>query len=130
MWKKIRSYILFISVPLAAGALSAWLTRTNTDIYETINIIKEQISKCEQSCEMFDLPNIKNVKVVVNDLPNEGADLLHREYKIDFPDGEYIHIDYHSKDKCRTFQINPDRSVISVKCSQPELNFEDSWDEK
>ena len=100
------------------------------NIYETINIIKEQLSKCEQSCEMFDLPNIKNVKVVVNDLPNEGADLLHREYKIDFPDGEYIHIDYHSKDKCRTFQINPDRSVISVKCSQPELNFDDSWDEK
>lgn len=52
------------------------------------------------------------------------------EFKINFPDGEYIHIDYHSKDKCRTFQINPDRSVILVKCSLPELDFTCSWDEK
>ena len=67
---------------------------------------------------------IENTKVEINDLPNEGADLLHREYKIILADGESIHIDYHSKDKCRVFQINPDRSVISVKCSQPELNFD------
>ena len=86
-------------------------------VQEAIQIIKEQILQCERDGEMFDLPN-------------EGADLLHREYKINFPDGEYIHIDYHSKDKCRTFQINPDRSVILVKCSLPELDFTCSWDEK
>lgn len=100
------------------------------NIRKTINIIKEQISLCEQTGEMFDLPEITNAKVEINDLPNEGADLLHREYKIDLADGESIHIDYHSKDKCRSFQVNPDRSVILVKCSQPELDFENSWDEK
>ena len=97
---------------------------------EVIHIIKEQILQCKRNGEMFNLPEIENTKVEINDLPNKGADLLHQEYKIEFPDGEYIHIDYHSKDKCRTFQTNPDRSVISVKCSQPELNFEDAWDEK
>lgn len=100
------------------------------NIHEAINIIKEQASLCEQNREKFDLPDISDAKVIINDLPNQGADLLHREYKIFLADGENIHIDYHSKDKCRVFQINPDRSVISVKCSQPELNFDDYWDEK
>lgn len=99
-------------------------------IQEVMQIIKEQILQCERDGEMFDLPKIDNTKVEINDLPNEGADLLHREYKIDFPNNEYIHIDYHSKDKCRTFQINPDRSVILVECSLPELDFTYSWDEK
>ena len=100
------------------------------NINEAINIIKEQVSLCEQNREMFDLPDISDAKVEINDLPNQGADLLHREYKIILADGESIHIDYHSKDKCRTFQINPDRSVILVKCSLPELDFTCSWDEK
>jgi hypothetical protein len=99
-------------------------------IQEVMQIIKEQILQCERDGEMFDLPKIDNTKVEINDLPNEGTDLLHREYKIDFPNDEYIHIDYHSKDKCRTFQINPDRSVILVECSLPELDFTYSWDEK
>lgn len=79
---------------------------------------------------MFDLPEITNAKVEINDLPNERTDLFHREYKINLADGEFIHIDYHSKDKCRSFQVNPDRSVIFVKCSRPELDFGTSWDEK
>lgn len=100
------------------------------NIQEALHIIKEKILQCEQTGKMFDLPKIENAQVVINDLPNEGADLLHREYKIDIDNGESIYIDYHSKDKCRTFQINPDRSVILVKCSLPELDFTYSWDEK
>lgn len=100
------------------------------NIHETIKSIKEQISQCEQTGDMFDLPKITKAKVEVNDLPNEGADLFHREYKINLADEESIHIDYHSKDKCRSFQVNPDRSVISVKCSRPGLDFRTSWDEK
>lgn len=67
------------------------------NIHETIKSIKEQISLCEQTGDMFDLPEITKAKVEVNDLPNEGADLFHREYKINLADGESIHIDYHSK---------------------------------
>lgn len=99
-------------------------------IHEMINVIKEKILYCKQTGEMFDLPKVIDAKVVINDLPEEGADLFHREYKIDLASGESILIDYHSKDECRVFQLNPDRSVISVKCSQPELDFKDSWDEK
>lgn len=51
-------------------------------VQEAIQIIKEQILQCERDGEMFDLPKIENTKVEINDLPNEGADLLHREYKI------------------------------------------------
>lgn len=100
------------------------------DIHAIIQKIKEQISICEHAGDMFELPEIAYVEIEVNDLPNEGADLVHREYKINLADGDSIHIDYHSKDKCRSFQVNPDRSVIAVKCSRPELNFGTSWDEK
>lgn len=95
-----------------------------------INVIKDQISLCEQTGDVFDLPEIRNAKVLTNDLPNEGADILHREFCIDLQDGDTIHIDYHSKDKSRVFQMNPDRSVISVKCSRPDYDFRTAWDEK
>lgn len=102
----------------------------NMNIHTAINIIKREISQCEQTGETFDLPEIENANVKMNELPNEGADLLHREYSIDFLDGDSIHIDYHSKDKSRVFQMNPDRSVISIKCSRPEYDFRTAWDEK
>lgn len=100
------------------------------NINTAINIIKGEISQCEQTGEMFDLPEIENAYVKMNELPHEGADLLHREYCINLLDGDTIHIDYHSKDKSRVFQINPDRSVISVKCSRSEFDFRTAWDEK
>lgn len=100
------------------------------NINEAINAIKNKVAECKRTGEMFDLPQIANARVVENDLPNEEADLLHRQYEISLSDGESIHVDYHSKDKCRTFQINPDRSVISFRCSHPEFDFRDSWDEK
>ena len=39
------------------------------NINEAINIIKEQVSLCEQNREMFDLPDISDAKVEINDLP-------------------------------------------------------------
>lgn len=40
------------------------------NIHEAINIIKEQASLCEQNREKFDLPDISDAKVIINDLPN------------------------------------------------------------
>lgn len=100
------------------------------NINEAITAIKNKVAECEQTGEMFDLPQITNAIIVENDVPNEGADVLHKQYEISFPNSDRIYIDYHSKDKCRTFQINPDRSVIYVKCSYPELDFGTAWDEK
>lgn len=95
-----------------------------------IKIIKDRIAECEKSGNMFNLPYIEGIKVTVQDLPNEGFDLFHQEYNLVLPDGSTIDIDYRSKDKCRTFQMNPDRSVISVKCSNSEFDFCDAWDER
>lgn len=100
------------------------------DIESAINIIKREILQCEKTGDIFDLPEIENANVKMNELPNEGTDLLHREYSIDLQDGDSIQIDYHSKDKSRVFQMNPDRSVIYVKCSRPEYDFRTAWDEK
>ena len=36
MWKKYKSYIISILIALAAGGLSAFLTRNNMNIYDTI----------------------------------------------------------------------------------------------
>lgn len=95
-------------------------------IHETI---KSQIALCKQTGNMFILPEKINAEVERNDLPNEGAHLVHKEYKIYLTNGDWFHIDYHSKDKCHSFQINPDRSTISVKSSVSDLDFSISWDE-
>lgn len=60
-------------------------------------------------------------------LQREGADLVHFGYDILLPNDECVHIDYHSKDKCRVFQIEPNRSIITLNCSDPKFVFSDSW---
>lgn len=42
------------------------------DIREAVKSTKEQISLCEQTGDMFDLPEISKAKVEVNDLPNHS----------------------------------------------------------
>ena len=37
MWKKIKPYIISVAVALGVGALAAFFTRGNMDIYKTIN---------------------------------------------------------------------------------------------
>ena len=37
MWKKIKPYVIFVAISLGTGALAAFLTRGNMDIYDTIN---------------------------------------------------------------------------------------------
>ena len=94
-----------------------------------IRIIKDHIAECEKLGNTFNMPHIEDVEVTKRDLPSSGSALLHQEYKLTLQDGGIIYIDYSSKDKCRTFQINPDRSVISVKCSDSKYDFCDAWDE-
>lgn len=97
---------------------------------KAIQIIKGRIAECEKSGDMFSMPSIPGATIVENELPHTGAALFHTEYNVYLENGEEIHIDYQSKDKCRVFQIKPDRSVISVKCTDPSFDFSNSWDEK
>ncbi len=79
---------------------------------------------------MFTFPTLDIEGVVVNhkSLEGDGATLYHDVYDIVLAD-DSIHIDYKSKDKCRSYQVRPDRSVIVVTCSDPKYNFSDAWDE-
>ena len=97
-----------------------------------IEKIKEKIADCERKGDMFHMPSIdrKDVHITETELEPSGSALYHCEYKIEFSNGDWIHIDYASKDKCRTFQVNPDRSVIAVQCSDSSLDFSDGWDER
>lgn len=99
---------------------------------QVIEQIKAAIAKCEAEGKMFSLPllNRTDVKVDRKDTGSHGSVLTSDEYCIAFDNGDWIKIIYESKDKDRTFQINPDRSVISVTCSDPSLDFTYGWDER
>lgn len=98
---------------------------------QVIEQIKAAIAKCETEGKMFNLPSLNRDDVKVNriDTGSHGSVLTSDEYNIFFDNGDWIKIIYESKDKCRTFQTNPDRSIITVTCSDPSLNFSDGWDE-
>lgn len=98
---------------------------------QVIELIKQRISECKKSGDMFNLPSFNRDDVKVKTIEHEtGGNVLYScEYQILFSDGSWINIETQSKDKCRTFQINPDRSSVIVTCSDSSLNFTDSWDE-
>ena len=98
---------------------------------KVIELIKQSIANCEQKGEMFRLPQLdrNDVKITQKELGSHGSVIFSEEYKIEFDNGDWINIEYESKDKDRTFQINPDRSIIHITCSNSSLNFTDAWDE-
>lgn len=56
--------------------------------------------------------------------------LLANEYTVDALMMMWVRIDYQSKDKSKTFSNVPDVSVIRVTCSNHNLDFSDSWEER
>lgn len=99
---------------------------------QVIEQIKAVIAKCKEEGKMFNLPSLNrdDVKVDRKDTGSYGSVLTSDEYNIVFDNGDWIKIIYESKDKDRPFQINPDRSVVTVTCSDPSLNFTGGWDER
>lgn len=97
-----------------------------------IAIIKKSVVECKKNGDMFNMPSLNrdDVKITEKELEPQGSYLYRYEYHVDFANGDWIHIEYASKDKSRPFQINPDRSVIEVTCSDASLSFSDAWDEK
>lgn len=98
---------------------------------QIIDIIKAHIAECKSTGNMFDLSqiDIEGVEVKMESLKGDGATLYHDVYSINLPNGDSIHIDYRSKDQCRSYQVRPDRSKIVVTCSNQDYNFNDAWDE-
>lgn len=99
---------------------------------QIIATIKKSIFECKKNGDMFSMPSLDryDVKITTKELESKGSSLYRYEYHVDCAKGDWIHIEYASKDKSRPFQINPDRSVIEVTCSDASLSFSDAWDEK
>ena len=75
--------------------------------------IVDKTKKCEENKDMFSLPHIENYNIAEKDNETNGAILLSRTYTVG-DETENITVDYESKDKCRTFQINPDRNIVKI----------------
>lgn len=99
---------------------------------QVINIIKQTIKHCKNNGKMFHLPSLgRNDLTESRTTNNTDNTILYSEtYEIKFNNGDWIKIIYESKDKCHTFQINPDKSVIRVTCSDSSFDFNDAWEEK
>ena len=103
---------------------------TNLEI--AINSIKDRIEDCKNNGNLFYINTVgingENIQHISHEC--NGSFLLHETYHITLPSGEKIDIDYESKDRCNSFQIQPDRSCITVSCTNSSLNFSDAWDER
>jgi len=94
--------------------------------------IIETIKNCEANCCMFNLPNIGNHEFVKKEHEAKGSILFSISYIIG-NETENINIDYESRDKCRTFQVEPDLNIISVVWMKNGLvvdKLHSSWDDK
>lgn len=100
------------------------------------NRIIKQVETCENKRKMFVLPSFSDTSVVINHLEVEPTGSILTGDKWHISNGnEYLDIEYASKDKCRTFQINPDRSVITIKGriymngEITNVDYSNGWDE-
>lgn len=99
---------------------------------EIFEEIVTKTKECEANKESFYLPSIQDYEVKQTDNETEGAVLVSVSFFISDGD-ENITVDYESKDKCRTFQINPDRNYVTikwVKSGKTMDSYNAVWDDK
>ncbi|MCH5241043.1 MAG: hypothetical protein J1F67_01275 [Muribaculaceae bacterium] len=94
---------------------------------EVIDLLLKRVKECKDSGNMFILPQLPS-SVKVEEKRLKGY-LFHEEYTLTLPSGELINIDYSSRDRDRTFQPRPDRSVIQIECKEKDYSFSSGWDE-
>ena len=90
------------------------------------------VVNCENNKDKFSLPILSDCQFTEKENPTIGSALCSKSYKIS-RENDRIEILYESKDKCRTFQINPNRSSISMRLfinGQETKMYSNSWDEK
>ena len=101
-----------------------------------LNKIIKKVKVCENEGKMFVLPSFSDTLVVINhsEIEPTGSILTGDEWHIS-KGNEYLDIKYASKDQCRTFQVNPDRSVITIKGriykdeTLTDVDYSNVWDE-
>lgn len=94
--------------------------------------IRQGVEQSKSMGEMMPMPNFDGNGVSVKDMLMRplGSILYHRKYTINFDNGDWIVIEYCSKGSDKKATARPHRSEVKVTCSDPSLNFTDSWDEK
>jgi len=99
---------------------------------KVFNDIVDKTKKCEKNQEMFSLPHIEDFKILIKDNETSGATLTSCTFNIG-DENEKITVDYETKDKCRTFQPNPDRNIVKIlwqKDGKTINSFITAWDDK
>ncbi|MDN3588066.1 hypothetical protein QWY86_15390 [Pedobacter aquatilis] len=80
------------------------------DIFDQI---VEHVKIVAEKQEGFSLPNFPNVIKTEATNENKGATLLDVDHLLEL-DGDRINVNYVSKDRCRTFQIQPDSNEVNI----------------
>ena len=94
--------------------------------------IRQGVEQCKSRGEMVGAPLFDGLGVSVKGvlLNPLGLFRYRRNYKINFDNGDWIEVEYSSKRINLLSLKSPHRSEVKVTCSDPSLNFNDSWDEK
>lgn len=95
------------------------------------DIIKERACLCEKNGNMFTLPEEAKPYVVKHEEIEPTGSILTGDFWRLEKGENWLEIEYMSKDKCRTFQINPDRSILVIKGAVPQkISLSFGWDER
>tara|TARA_R100000935_G_C2835771_1_gene167983 strand:+ start:1418 stop:1726 length:309 start_codon:yes stop_codon:yes gene_type:complete len=99
---------------------------------ELYDKIVNQIKECSKEQDMFILPSIDDFETEESPYSTGGATLFGKKYVIKNNE-ENIIVTYETKDKCRTFQVNPDLNIVTVEWSNGNESIEsykESWSDK
>ena len=100
---------------------------------EIFDKIVEETEKYSKEKESFILPSFPDCKIIEEDYSSGGATLYGKRYEISNEHGKII-VTYESKDKCRTFQVNPDMNIVTVQhydsIGNIVSNYSQSWEDK
>lgn len=90
------------------------------EIFDQIVLHVKELSGKQEG---FYLPSYDGVTVTETTNPNKGATLLDQDHILEMNE-DIINVNYVSKDRCRTFQIQPDSNevTISLKCKDGTTN--------
>jgi hypothetical protein len=100
---------------------------------EIFDKIVEETEQCSKEKESFILPSFPDCNINEEDYSSGGATLYGKRYEISNEQGKII-VTYESKDKCKTFQVNPDMNIVTVKhydsAGNIVSNYSQSWEDK
>ena len=94
--------------------------------------IKEGIEQCKATGDMMPMPHFDSDGVSVKEIRLRPTEIVRyrRKYDVNFANGDWIRIEYCSKNSDPKAVTSRHRSEVKVTCSDPSQNFTDSWDEK